>query len=353
MKKLLSFLMMGVMVLALAACGSNKSEEAAKAPTEAPAAKTETEKPAEQAKETEKSAETDNKVDFPTKAMNIIVPFSAGGGTDITARAIADSAKNHFPQPLVVVNQTGAGGAVGMGAGANAAPDGYNITCITVELVTLPPQKLATFTSDNFKPILQFNAEPSALTVKADAPWNTVEEFIKYALEHPGELQLGNSGVGAIWHLAAKQLEKETGTEFTHIPYEGAQPAVTALLGGHIDAVTVSPAEVATHVASGDLKILGIMSQERSASFPDVPTFVESGYDVAIGTWRGLGVPKDTPQEVVDILEEGFLKAAEEEAFKEIMANQNATIEVLNSEEFKSKLDAEKVQFEELISTLQ
>lgn len=140
---------------------------------------------------------------FPQKTIQIIVPFAAGGGTDLVARAVADAAKSHFPKPVVIVNKTGAGGAVGMGEGANAKPDGYTVTMICVELATLPPQNLAPFTSADFRPILQINAEPAAITVKADAPWNTVTEFLDYAKKTQEKLkwEIPALALSGIWRL--------------------------------------------------------------------------------------------------------------------------------------------------------
>jgi tripartite-type tricarboxylate transporter receptor subunit TctC len=295
---------------------------------------------------------TDGGEKFPTKAINIIVPYSAGGGTDITTRALADSAKGHISQPLVVVNKTGAGGAVGMGEGANSKADGYNVTTITVELTTLPPQGLAQFTSEDFIPLLQFNAEPAAITVKADAPWNTIEEFIADAQAKPGEIKIGNSGIGAIWHLAALAFEKEIDTTFNHIPYEGANPAVTALLGGHIEAVTVSPPEVAAQVKAGELKILAVMAPERAKKFADVPTLKEKGYDVNVKTWRGFGVPKDTPAEVVAVLEEAFTKGSKEKAFIDFMELQGLSVAILDKDQFKASINADNKLFKDLIESI-
>lgn len=295
---------------------------------------------------------TDGSANFPTKAINIIVPYSAGGGTDITTRALADSAKAHISQPLVVVNKTGAGGAVGMGEGANSKPDGYNVTTITVELTTLPPQGLATFTNEDFIPLIQFNAEPSAITVKADAPWNTIEEFIADAKAKPGEIKIGNSGIGAIWHLAALAFEKEIGTSFNHIPYEGANPAVTALLGGHIEAVTVSAPEVAAQVKAGELKILGIMAPERAEKFPDVPTLKEKGFDVNVKTWRGFGVPKDTPADVVAVLENAFIKGSKEKAFTDFMELQGLSVAILDKNAFDASIKADNELFKKLIESI-
>ncbi|MGV8980586.1 tripartite tricarboxylate transporter substrate binding protein [Clostridium sp.] len=286
---------------------------------------------------------------FPSSPIQIIVPFSAGGGTDTVTRAVANAAKDKFSQPLVVVNKTGAGGAVGIGEGANAKADGYTVTTICSELSTLPAQNLATFTNKDFRPIMQLNAEPASITVKADAPYNTVKEFFAYAKANEGKVIIGNSGVGAIWHLAALDIEKAAGVKFNHIPYEGASPAIAALLGGHIQAVTVSPAEVAAQVKAGQLKMLAVADNERSKEFPDVPTLKESGYDVVIGTWRGLAVPKDTPDDVYNVLKDGFAKAVADPSFTGFMAKSGLNIKVLVDQDFVKKLDDERTLFTELV----
>lgn len=289
---------------------------------------------------------------FPTKSIEIIVPFAAGGGTDMVARAVANAAQDKLGQPVVVVNKTGGGGAVGMGEGAAAKPDGYTVTAITVELVTLPHLGLAPIDHTMFVPIVRLNMASSAITVKADAPWKNLKEFMEYAKANPGKVKVGNSGPGAIWHLAAAALEKKADVKFNHIPFNGANPAVTALLGGNLDAVAVSPGEVLTQVQSGQLKILGVMSEERSATVPDVPTMKEQGYDVSVATWRGLGVPKGTPKEVVAVLEEGFKKAMDDPAFKDLMSKNGLEINYLSSADYAKSIQAENDMFKALITDL-
>ncbi len=289
---------------------------------------------------------------FPNKTIQIVVPFAPGGGTDSVARALADSAKRYFTKPIVVVNKTGDGGAVGMTEGANSSPDGHIITMITGELITLPNLSIAPFTYRNFKPIVQVNADPAALTVRGDAPWNNVKDFIRYAKQHPGEVKIGNSGEGAIWHLAAMEIENKTGSNFNHMFFDGAAPAVVNLLGGDIDAVTVSPAEVLTHVENGQLKVLGVLSSKRINSLPKVKTFKEQGYNCVIGTWRGLGVPKDTPEEVVNILEERFTKAANDPDFIKIMDRLGLGYKVSESEEFLEIIEENDDFIKELVKVL-
>ncbi len=289
---------------------------------------------------------------FPERTIELLVPYQAGGGTDGLARAFADASRKHIDQSIVVINRPGAGGAIGWTEVINAKPDGYKLAVLTVELLTLPHLGLAKFKYDDFQPIAQLNADPAAITVKADAPWNTIEEFLADAKKKPEEVRVGNSGNGSIWHLAAAALEDKTGTRFNHIPFQGAAPAVLALLGGHIEAVAVSPAEVTTHVQSGKLKTLMVMADKRVKGFEKVPTAKEKGIDVAIGTWRGLGAPKNTPPEVMARLREITAKTAAEPLMHEVMDKQNLGYVYTDGAVFKDTLAKDDVYFKALIGKL-
>ncbi|MFC7062423.1 tripartite tricarboxylate transporter substrate binding protein [Halobacillus seohaensis] len=290
---------------------------------------------------------------FPEKPITLIVPSAAGGGTDSTARALANATEDHLGESIGVENKEGGSGATGMTEGANADPDGYTVSMVFVELTMLNHLGLSDLTSDQFKPLGLVNLDPAALTVPADAPYDTIDEFIEYSKENPGEVKVGNAGTGSIWHIAAESFAKETELELNHVPFDGAAPAVTSLMGGHIDAVTVSPAEVLPQVESGDLKTLGVMSDKRSDMMPDVPTFEEEEVDVTpVGTWRGLVVPEDTPDEIAGKLEEAFLKGAEEEEFTEFMKNNGLGLEVKNSEEFEEFMNKESQFYGDIISDL-
>jgi len=300
------------------------------------------------------AASSETKTDFPKKAVNLIVPYAAGGGTDATARALAKEAEKHLGQSIAVVNKTGGGGAVGFTEGATAKPDGYTVTMVTVELTTLHHLNLTPVTYKEFKPIAQINFDPATITVRADSPWKTAQEFIDYAKAHPGEVKVGNSGPGSIWHLAAAALEKDAGLKFNHVPFDGAAPAVTALLGGHIDAVPVSPAEVKAQVDAGKLRTLAIVDDKPSDALPGVKTLEEeTGIKTTyLGPWRGVVVPKDTPEDVVKVLTDAFMKAADEPAFKEYMNNNGLGIVIKNGADFEKLMEEADNSFGELIPAL-
>ncbi|MDM0105767.1 tripartite tricarboxylate transporter substrate binding protein [Variovorax sp. J22R24] len=290
--------------------------------------------------------------DFPSKPIELVVPFQPGGGTDALARAFADATRKHMPQSMIIVNKPGASGAIGWQDVINAKPDGYRLAVVTVELTTLPHMGLAKFTYDDLTPIARLNADQAAITVRADAPWNTIEEFLAAAKKDSGKLSMGNAGNGSIWHLAAAALEDKTSVKFNHTPFQGAGPAVLALLGGHIDAVAVSPAEVTTYVQAGKLKTLAVMADQRVKGFDKVPTLKERGIDLTIGTWRGIAAPKNTPPEVVAYLKDLSKKASDEAAFREVLEKQNLGFAYADDVAFKAVMAKDSAYFKSLMGKL-
>jgi tripartite-type tricarboxylate transporter receptor subunit TctC len=221
-----------------------------------------------------------------------------------------------------------------------------------VELATLSHMGIGKITADDLQPIAQLNADPAAITVRADAPWNSIEEFLAAARAKPGTIGVANAGPGSIWHLAASALEDKTGVKFNHVPFQGAGPGVLALLGGHVDAAAVSPAEVSTYVQAGKLKTLVVMADQRVKGFEKVPTLKERGIDLSIGTWRGLAAPKNTPPEVIAYLKKLALNASNEPAFRETLDKQNLGFVYADDVAFKAVIARDNSYFKGLISKL-
>jgi len=288
---------------------------------------------------------------YPARAVAVVVPFTAGGGTDLVARGISEAAREFFPNGISVENRTGAGGAIGLSSGATAAPDGYTITTLTVESVTLPHMGTGVeFDGDSFIPIIMLNEAVSVISVNADSDFQTLEDLIEASRTSP--VLIGNSGVGAIWHLAAAALEQESGAHFTHVPFEGAADAITSLMGGHIDAIPVSYSEVSSHVAAGTLRVLSVNGPNRLPSIPDVPTSGELGYDVQVSAWRGMAVPTGTPDDIVDYLYNAFSTAAASPEFQEFMTNSNLTIDIMGPEAYGERVRRDSALFGALIENL-
>ncbi|CAG9172539.1 Bug family tripartite tricarboxylate transporter substrate binding protein [Cupriavidus pampae] len=289
---------------------------------------------------------------YPSHSVELVVPFQAGGGTDALARAFAESSRKHLPQSVIVVNKPGASGSIGWADVANAKADGYKLSLLTADLTIVPHLGLTKLTYENFTPVARLNADPSAITVRSDSPYTTVEQFLEAARKNPGGMRVGNAGNGSIWHLAAAALEDKTSTKFNHIPFQGGNPAVLALLGGHIDAVTVSPAEVYAYVSAGKLKTLAVMADQRVKGFENVPTLKERKIDLSIGTWRGIGAPKGTPPEVINVLRTAAAKTAAEPALREMMDKQNLGFAYADQDEFKNAIAKDDAYFKALIAKL-
>ncbi|HSV81079.1 MAG TPA: tripartite tricarboxylate transporter substrate binding protein [Ramlibacter sp.] len=287
---------------------------------------------------------------FPSKPIELVVPYPAGGGTDVLARAFALAAVKHLPQPLVVVNKPGAAGAIGWADVLNGKEPGYKVAVLATDLMTQPNMGLTRITHEDFTPIARLNYDPAAITVRTDAPWKTVEEFV--AAARKGDFRIGNGGNGSTWHLAAAAIEDKTGVKFNHIPFAGANPAALSLLGGHIEAITVSAAEVYPHVAAGKLRLLAVMSDQRIKGFENVPTLKERGLDISIGTWRGLAVAKGTPPEVVAVLRAATAKAVQEQSLRDALDKQNMGYAYAEGDAFGAVMARDHAFYRTLIQKL-
>jgi tripartite-type tricarboxylate transporter receptor subunit TctC len=253
---------------------------------------------------------------------------------------------------VLVTNVTGASGAVGLEQVRNSKPDGYTIAYMPVESTMLSSLGYTDLSTNDFKFLGRAMTIPAAITVKADSEWETFDDFIAYAKEHPGEIQIGNSGTGSIWHIAAASIEKKCGVKFTHVPFDGAAPAVAALLGGNIQATAVSPSEVQTNVESGDFRVLAVLGEGHSSVVPEVETATEMGIDVTIQGWGGFAVPKDTPQEVIDVLEKASETAINSEAMVELLKSKGFEPAYLNAADMDAAAAKDLAYFSELIPTL-
>jgi tripartite-type tricarboxylate transporter receptor subunit TctC len=282
---------------------------------------------------------------FPSGPIKLIVPWSAGGGTDAIARALAQSGEKHLGVPVVVENKPGGTGAVGLGEVVTAKPDGYTLAILPVELAFLKDQGIYPFDFSNFTRIMNLNTDPAALTVKADAPWNNLKEFLDYAKANPEKISIGHSGTGMIWHLCAAALSVESGAKFTYVPFNGAADAIASVLGDNIQAVTVSGAEVSAQVKAGTMKVLAVFGDTRLDFLPNVPTAKEQGVNVVISTFRGLGGPAGIPDDKVKILHDGFKAMMEEPVFIQLLSNMGLGIDYRNPQDYFK-------QTEETVKTL-
>lgn len=281
---------------------------------------------------------------FPEKDITLVVPWSAGGGTDTIARALVKNAKKHIGVNVNVVNKTGGQGVVGMSAAKMARPDGYTVGMITFGLSTYRLMGLSDISYRDFELLQLLNQSAAALSVNKDSKFSNLDQVVKAAQENPGVVTLGHTGAGVAWHLSAASLGIMHDAEFNYIPFDGGAPTRSALLGGHVSVAATGIDEVKDLYEAGQVNILAVNATERHPAFPEVPTLAEAGYkiDAPVLDWRGLALPKNVPDDRVAVLEEGFKNMFEDPEFRELAAQKGLILVYENSvgfEDFLSNME--------------
>jgi tripartite-type tricarboxylate transporter receptor subunit TctC len=284
---------------------------------------------------------------WPTHAITLVVPFPPGGLADIVARPVAEALSRELGQPVVIENKAGAGGAIGMALVAKARPDGYTLLLALSSLTVLPEAdavrgRAPMFTLAELRPLARFTADPTVLAVRADAPWKNLREFLDDAKKRPGAINYGSSGNYGTMHVPMEMLAHEAGVKLAHIPFTGAGPAVVALLGGQIEAVSSGPATVLQHIKAGKLRALAHWGSQPLSALPELPSLKDAGVAAEYAQWSGLFVPAGTPEPVAQRLRAAARAAAQDARVKEVIGNAGSPILYLDAPEFEKyvQLDA-------------
>jgi tripartite-type tricarboxylate transporter receptor subunit TctC len=291
--------------------------------------------------------------DYPDHAIRMIVPFAAGGGTDVLARIIADSLNKKWGQPVIVENQPGASGAIGTRFAMKAAADGYTLLMAStgaLMAVSAGAGNDEPFDVNKYlSPVVIGAAPPYLLVANPKLPVNATADLIRYAKEKPDGLTFGSSGVGAASHLSGLLFASATGIKLLHVPYKGTEPAVTDLLGGRIDVMFAPGPVVQQLVQSGQLKALGVTDTQRSRFYPDVPVVADAvpGYE-AVG-WFGLLAPPNTPPAIVKQINEVIVAAMQTQAFRDHLATLGAEPKPQTPEEFGRYINADVAKWTKLV----
>src|SRR3954464_6946044 len=221
---------------------------------------------------------------YPAKPITMVVPFPPGGVADTVARPVAEAMSRDLGQPVVIENRAGAGGGIGMAYVAKAPADGYTVLLALSSLTVIPEADVVLgraqmYALNSLRPIARFTADPTVLAVRADAPWKTAKDFVEDARAHPGTINYGSSGNYGTMHVPMEMLAQVAGVKLTHVPYTGAGPAVVALLGGQIHALSTGPASVRQHVKAGKIRVLAHGGNTKLETLPDVPSLKSAGYN--------------------------------------------------------------------------
>ena len=301
------------------------------------------------------AAGADAQEKYPSRPITVVAPFPPGGVADLTARPVAAALENVLGNPVGVVNRAGAAGAVGMAHVANAKPDGYTLLLALSSISIIPEadklfDRKPAYQMDQLAPIALVSADPTILVVPADRPWKSVKDLVEDAKRRPGQIAFSSSGVYGTLHMATEMLMHAADIRLKHIPYNGAGPALTALLGGQVDALASGPAVVLPHIKSGKLRPLAGWGEKRVAALPEVPTFKELGYeDVEFYIWAGVFAPSGTPEPVLTTLRQAMGKAVEDPGFKAAMAKLQTPVAYLDTPEFKRFWDRDAARLAEAV----
>ena len=294
---------------------------------------------------------------WPTRSITMVVPFPPGGLADLVARPVAEAMSRELGQPVVIENKAGAGGGIGMSYVAKAKPDGYTVLMALSSLTVIPEAdgvlgRAPMFALADLRPIARYTADPTVLAVRADAPWKTLKEFVDDAKKRPGALNYGTSGNYGTMHVPMEILSQTANIKMTQVPFTGAGPAVVALLGGQIDAVSSGPATVLQHIKAGKLRVLAHWGNGKLASMPEVPSIKDSGLNVEYAQWSGLFIPQATPEPIAQRLRAAAKTAAQDAKVIDIIRNAGSPILYQDTAEFEKYVQADAQRMADVVKRI-
>lgn len=281
--------------------------------------------------------------DYPSRPVEMIVPFAAGGGSELLARLISDGLAKRLGQPFVVINRPGANTNLGTLSAVRSKPDGYTLLIASVGLAANPSlyKKVAFEPQVDLEPIMLIANSPTVLAVPPSLPVNSLPEFIAYAKARPGDLNYGSYGVGSGPHLATELFQSKTGIKMVHVPYGGGGPAAVGAMTNQVQALFSSVLPVLGMIRAGTLKAIAIASDRRSELLPEVPTFAESGLDYRTGTWFGLLAPAKTPAAIIDLLHGNTVTVLQDQGVRAKIVEQGAEVVASTPGEFRAFVKGE------------
>lgn len=289
---------------------------------------------------------------FPDKPIRLVVPFSPGGGTDMIARVIAEGMSRELGKPIIVENKPGAGTIIGSDYVAKSRPDGYTLVMATFAHAVNPSMmpKLPYQTDKAFAPVILIGRSPNVLVVRADRPYKSVADVLAAARANPGKLTYGSQGNGTSAHLAGELFKRTAKVDMMHVPYRGAGPAITDMLGGQIDMMFATVSAVSAFIDNGQLRALAVTTAERAPALPNVPTIAESGLPgYAAESWYGLYAPAGTPPALIARLNAAAKRAVQSETFRKKVQGEGLSVSAGAPEELDRYVRSETVRWGQLV----
>ena len=287
---------------------------------------------------------------YPSKSVEIIVSWAAGGATDVLFRALGAAFPRYANnQQLIVKNIPGGGAAIGYTEAMKAKGDGYTFVAVATPMITKIHMSNVKFTATTFAPVILIADNACFLLVHKDSPYKNLKDYIEDARKRPGEINMGNAGSGGGYHMASLAFQNFAKIKLNHIPFEGGGPSITALMGKHVDSIIVSAPEGVPQALAGDLKLLGIFGDSRLDKFPNVPTAKEQGINFNISMWRGISVPKDTPPVLITQIHDIVKKCMADADFKKRCEELSVELKYMNPQDLGKFMVSEDARYQQLI----
>jgi tripartite-type tricarboxylate transporter receptor subunit TctC len=288
---------------------------------------------------------------YPSREIELMVPWSVGGGTDVVFRTFQMVLPKYLKAPVIVVNRPGGGAVPGYAEAMTKRPDGYYFVAWATPSITKVHMSVCPYDAATFEPVINLVDAPCWIMVAANSKYQTLKDLLDDARARPGKVNMGNAGAGGGTHMIILAFEKKAGIAFNHVPFAGGGPMVTASLGGHVDAAVGSPPEGVPQLESGQMRALAVFSKKRLDQFPKVPTAVEQGVDFTLGQWRGIAAVKGTDPQKIKQIHDVFLACMQDEDFKVLAKNAGILTNYIGTEDFKKFVAEQDKLYEDIVKS--
>lgn len=298
-------------------------------------------------------AMNEKKSSYPDKPINLIVPFSAGGGADLQARALEKLAPKYLHQNFIINNKPGGGATIGFNELVTSPSDGYILGTIGTNLLLQPLLgETKYYYPTALEPIIQFSTTPLLLVINADQPWQTLDDLILHSKQQTNALKFGHAGIGNTTHIIGEIFAKESGISVQQVPFRGASESTAALLGDHVDFIIAGPGALTEQIKSGKIRALAVSGEKRlsNPALAQIPTFKELGYDIVLEEWYGIAAPKEIDPEIKDTLEKALAQMVNDPEFKTDVEQLGMEVSFLNSADLKKKLISDNETLKTMIN---
>lgn len=288
---------------------------------------------------------------YPDREIEIMVPWGAGGATDVVYRTFATVLPKYLKTQVIVVNRPGGGAVPGYAEAMQKKPDGYYFLAWATPSITKIHMSKTPYDATTFDPVINLVEAPCWLLVPKASPYKSLGDLLADAKARPGKVNMGNAGAGGGTHMIVLAFEKAAGVTFNHVPHAGGGPTVTAAVGGHVDVINVGPPEGVPQIESGDLRALAVFSKKRLEMFPDVPTAIEQGVQFALGQWRGLAAPKGTDPAKIKFVHDAFKQTMEDPEFLKRAKQAGILLDYKGTAEFAEWIKEQDKLYEDIVKT--